>query len=146
VEIKLSIEISRPVEQVFEFLHDFENHHRERNSQVLHVERITSGPSGVGSRYRETVQMLPLVKTVFTTEVSQFEPPRFLQFTWSGGGMEGVLEFSLESTGDRTRLNFREQIQPRGMMKLVGPIIQTSFRNTMADRLEGIKHTLEGSE
>lgn len=60
--------------------------------------------------------------------------------------MKGVLEFSLESAGDRTRLNFREQIQPRGMMKLVGPIIQTSFRNTMADRLEGIKRALEGSE
>lgn len=146
MEIKLSIEISRPVEQVFDFLKDFKNHHRERNSQVLRVEKTTPGSSGVGSGYRETVQMLPLMRTVFTTEVSQFEPPDFLQFTWRGGGMKGVLEFSLESAGDRTRLNFREQIQPRGMMKLVGPIIQTSFRNTMADRLEGIKRALEGSE
>jgi carbon monoxide dehydrogenase subunit G len=143
VEIKLSIEISRPVEKVFDFLRDFENHHQEKNSQVLMVEKLTSGLLGIGSQYQETVQMLPFAKSIFVTEFSRSVPPKYLQFSWSGGGMEGMLEYNLQSVGDQTRLNFRELIQPKGILKFAGPIIQSSFRKTMVDRLDGIKRILE---
>ena len=143
MEIKLSIEIFRSVGQVFDFLRDFENHHQEKKTQVLLVEKLTPGPSSIGSRYRETVQMLPLVKSVFITEITRFEPSKTLEFTWSGGGMTGVLEYMFNEIDDRTKLDFSEWIHPRGIIKLAGPIIQASFTKTMTDRLEGIKRHLE---
>ena len=143
MEIRLSIEIFKPVEQVFDFLQDFENHHQEKKSQVGSVEKLTSGSPGIGSRYREVVQMLPLVESIFITELSGYDPNEQLEFKWSGGGMEGILEYSLEVVGDHTKLIFREQIQPKGIMRLAGPIIKASFRKTMEDRLEGIKQLLE---
>lgn len=145
MEIKLSVEIAQSVEKVFEFLQEFENHHQESKSQVLLVEKLTSGPAGIGSRYRETVQMIPLVKSKFVTELSGYDPNEHLEFTWSGGGMEGMLEYRLEPDSDQTRVNFREHIYPKGLMRLAGPMIKASFRKKMEDRLEGIKRAIEHS-
>lgn len=124
---------------------DFENHHQESNSQVLLVEKLTPGPSRIGTQYRETVQLLPFITIEMITEVTQMNPHKNLEFTWSGGGMEGVLKYHLDPRDDWTNLEFSERVIPKGIMKLVGPLIQASFHKMMVDRLDGIKGVLEGS-
>lgn len=145
MEIKLSIAIEKSVDKVFDFLSDFENHHQESNSQVLLVEKLTPGPSRIGARYREMVQMLPFIKVEMITEVTQMKPHKRLEFTWSGGGMDGVLEYHFDPHDGWTNVEFKEKVIPKGIMKLVGPLIKASFHKTMVDRLDGIKGFLEGS-
>ena len=146
MEINLSVMIERSVDKVFDFLRDFENHHQESNSQVLLVEKLTPGPSRIGTQYRETVQMLPFIKLEMITEVTQMKPHKSLEFTWSGGGMEGVLNYHFDSRDGWTNVEFKERVFPKGIMKLVGPLIKASFHKTMVNRLDGIKGVLEGSD
>jgi hypothetical protein len=145
LEIKLSVRIERPVEAIFDFLSDFQNHHQERNSKVIQVEELTSDRLGVGATYREIVGMMPFIHAEMVTVVTRFEPHEWLEFKWSGGGLEGVLEYHLQPLGASTQVEFRERITTKGIMVLASPIIHKAFRNTMLDRLQGIKQVLEGS-
>jgi hypothetical protein len=145
LEIILSITIERSVDKVFGFLSDFENHHQESDSQVLLLEKLTPGPSRIGTRYREMVRMLPFITVEMITDVTQMKPNKSLEFTWSGGGMDGVLEYHFDPRDDWTIVEFKERVIPKGIMKLVGPLIKASFHKTMVNRLDGIKGFLEGS-
>lgn len=143
MEIQLSVSIKRPIEEVFDFLGDFRNHHQEEKSQVLEVEKITSEEVGIGTKYRELVQFLPFVRAEMISEIRRLDTNDYLEISWSGGGMEGVLSYRFLDQEDETKLEFNEKIKLKGLMKLAQPIVQSSFRNGMKDRLAGIKRALE---
>ena len=72
--VKLRIEINKPPSDTFNFLCDKDQFKQPSNSPVLLLEKTTTGPIGVGTRYREVVQMMPFVKRDFLSEVTRFEP------------------------------------------------------------------------
>jgi hypothetical protein len=131
------------VEDVFDFLSDFRNHHQEVKSQVLEVEKITPGEVGIGTKYREVVRFLPLVTAELISEINRLETNEYLEISWNGAGMEGVISYRFLAEGEWTKLEFSETVQLKGIIKLVEPIIHTSFLNGMRDRLAGIKRVLE---
>ena len=143
MEFHLSIEVNRPLTEVFAFLADMRNHPREQDSKVLLVEKTTPGPVGIGTRYREIVQMVPLVRVEMTSEVTRYEPNERVEITWHGGGMEGVLVYSFEAHRGGTILALHETVTPKGLMRLAEPVIHRSFDQTLASRLHGVKRTLE---
>jgi uncharacterized protein YndB with AHSA1/START domain len=143
MEFHLSIEVDRPVTEVFAFLADMRNHPQEEGSKVLLVEKTTPGPVGIGTRYREIVQMLPLLRVEMISEVTRYEPNQRVEITWHGGGMEGVLAYSFESHNGGTSLALHETVTPKGLMRLVEPVVRRSFGQTLVNRLHGVKRTLE---
>jgi len=54
---ELSVTIDRPPEDVFAFLRDKDSYPQKPGSLVLILVKITSGQAGVGTCYREVVQM-----------------------------------------------------------------------------------------
>jgi uncharacterized protein YndB with AHSA1/START domain len=143
MDLLFSTEIARPVDRVFAFLADMRNHPQEEETKVLRVDKTTSGPIGVGTRFREIVQMLPLVRVEMISEVTTYEPGERVAFTWRGGGMEGVLALSFRDQNGGTHLTLQETITPQGLMKLGGPLIHRSFTDTLQRRLEGLKTVLK---
>jgi hypothetical protein len=59
VYFELSVAIARPPSDVFAFLRDKDLYPQQADSPVLALEKTTVGATGVGTRYREVVQMLP---------------------------------------------------------------------------------------
>ena len=110
---------------------------------MLLVEKITSGRVNVGTRYREKVQMLPLLALNMISEIKEFEPEVEITYLWQGGGMRGNLRISFVPHDSGTILTVHEWIDPRGLMKLFTPIIGAAFRQTWEERLQAIKHVLE---
>ncbi|NIS81236.1 MAG: hypothetical protein GTO14_13765 [Anaerolineales bacterium] len=143
MEFHFSVTIDRSMNDVFTFLEDMSNHPQERGTKVLLVEKTTSGPIGVGTRFREVVAMLPLTRVEMASEVTKYKQHSHLEFTWHGGGMEGVLSFSLKAQGGATSVTLHEVVTPKGLMKLVGPVIRASFQRNLGNRLQGIKRVLE---
>jgi len=143
MEFELATVIDRPLIEVFAFLADMRNHPQEEGTKVLLVEKTTSGPIGAGTRFRETVEMLPRVRVEMFSEVTAYEPYERIAFTWRGGGMEGALELSLAAQNGGTHLTLRETIRPQGLMRLGEPLIRRAFDNTLLKRLEGLKRVLE---
>jgi hypothetical protein len=62
VYFELSIPINRSPADVFVFLRDKDKYPQEEGSPVLVLEKTTPGPTGVGTCYREVVQMLPFYR------------------------------------------------------------------------------------
>jgi hypothetical protein len=74
MEFNLSIFIVCPPADVFAFLHNKDQHAVKPGSPVLILEKIMPGPVGVGTRYREVVQMLPGVRGEILSVIIRFEP------------------------------------------------------------------------
>jgi uncharacterized protein YndB with AHSA1/START domain len=143
MEFDLSVYIDRSPEDVFAFLRDKDKYPQEEGSPVLLLEKTTPGPHGVGTRYREVVQMLPFVKGEILSEVTHYEPGERLDEDWEGAGMEGHLGYLFVGEDRGTRLFQRETVKPRGWLRLAAPLIQLTLGRAIRNRLQDIKRILE---
>jgi hypothetical protein len=142
MEIQHSIQIGRSRIKIFKFMSDMRNHPQEEDSKVLLVEKITDGEIGLGTRFREVVQMFPFLNANFINAITKFEPNEHIEITWHGGGMEGVLTFHFDPFQEGTLLKVEETINLKGVMKLVAPMIEQNFREMWEKRLHGIEQVL----
>jgi hypothetical protein len=143
MEFDLSIHINRSPDDVFAFLRDKDRFPQEEASPVLLLEKTTPGPPGMGTRYREIVQMLPLVRGEILSEITHYEPGIRLDEDWAGAGMEGNLTYLFIPEEGGTRLVQRETVEPRGWLRLAAPLIRISLGRALQNRLEGIKELLD---
>lgn len=140
---ELSISISQPPAEVFAFLRDKDKYPQEQGSPVLALEKTTLGPPGVGTRYREVVQMLPFYQGEILSEITRFEPNEYLEEDFKGAGMVGHLAYQFLPEQDGTKLIQRETLHGQGLLKLCEPIIRLLLDRRLHERLEDIKAVLE---
>jgi len=141
-----SISIQRPPEAVFEFLANIQDVQQEEGSPVLALELTTTGPTRVGSRYREVVRMLPFFKGEILSEITAFEPPRALEMAWTGPGMRGTDRYELAVVQGGTRLDHHKLTAFTGVLRVLEPIMRRALIPRLEDRLVGIKRLLEESQ
>jgi uncharacterized membrane protein len=115
------IVIERPVEEVFDIVADERNEPRY-NSRLMSVEKTSSGPIGVGTSWRaETTRgrrRIPM-----TIDVTAYDRPRRLASRTRLASMDITGELSFEPVSAGTRMQWCWQLQPRGPLKLLGPLI-----------------------
>ncbi len=97
---ELSIAIRWPPCEVFAFLRDIDKYPQKPGSPVLVLEQTTPGPAGVGTRYREVVQMLPFVRGEILSTVTCFVPGESLEEDFEGAGMIGHLAYQFLPEND----------------------------------------------
>jgi len=129
---------------VFGFLRDKDKYPQEPGSPVLVLEQTTPGDPGVGTRYREVVQMLPWKTGEILSEITRYEPPTYLGEDFHGAGMVGHLDYEFRAEGEGTRLIQREFIRFQGILRLFEPAIRPILLRKIEERLRGIKADLEG--
>ncbi|HUY98836.1 MAG TPA: SRPBCC family protein [Thermomicrobiaceae bacterium] len=140
--IEGEIEIARPVEEVFDFVADERNEPRY-NPEMLRAEQITDGPPGAGTRFEaETRTRGGTVK--MTIEFTEFERPRRIVETTQLSSMEihGTLTFEPVAAG--TRMRWSWDVEPRGIMKLMGPLVARMGARNEQTIWTGLKRCLEG--
>lgn len=140
---ELSILIQRSPADVFSFLRDKDQYPQEDDSPVLILEKTTVGPVGVGTRYREVVQMLPFVRGEILSEITRYEPGLILEEDFAGAGMKGHLAYQFLPEGGGTRLIQRETLSAQGFLKPFEPVIERMLSRRLVARLEDIKTVLE---
>ena len=143
MEFDLDITIDRSPHIVFAFLRDKDKHPQEKYSPVLLLEKTTAGPCGVGTRYREIVQMLPFFKGEILSEITHFEPEHRLDEDWRGPGMDGHLTYLFLPDDGGTNLIQKETLNPRGLLWFFSPIINLTLGWAIRKRLQLIKRVLE---
>jgi hypothetical protein len=140
---ELSIDIQRSPKDVFGFLRDKDHYPQQPGSPVLLLEKTTAGPVGVGTQYREIVQVLPFMRGQIRSEITHFEPGVRLEETFAGAGMTGHLAYWFHPQNGGTRLVQHETIRPQGFMRLLEPVIKRMLARQLWRRLEAIKAVLE---
>ncbi len=142
---ELSIAIHRPPSEVFAFLRDKDKYPQKKDSPVLVLAQTTPGVPGVGTHYREVVQMMPFVRGEILSMITRFEPNERLEEDFEGAGFKGHVAYQFLLEDDGTRLIQRETMFAQGLLKVLEPIIERRLSRQLRVRLEGIKTILEGA-
>jgi len=138
-EASNTVEIHRPAAEVFEFLADGTNDPRWR-SGVIDV-KLRAG-SGQGAVYEQGVKG-PFGRRVRADyEVTAYEPGRRLAFRAIAGPVRPEGAFELEPAGAGTRVTFTLRCAPRGLAKLMTPMVAKTMRSEVA-QLDRLREVLE---
>jgi hypothetical protein len=138
-----SVNIRRGPEAVFDFLANLDRVQQAGGSPVLVLELTTSGPPGLGSEYREVVQMLPFYKGEIISKITAFEPPSLLEMVWTGPAMTGRDRYELVEIQDGTKLVHQKWTSGRSLLRVMEPFMRMALLPRLEERLGAIKCALE---
>jgi uncharacterized membrane protein len=137
-----TITVGRRPDEVFAFLADFENVPRW-NYAIAETRKITDGPVGVGTRYRQT-RTLP-TRSEETFAVTEFEPVHRISIDGALGPFEGEIRYLLEPLGNATVITNTMTLQPSGPLRLVAPLAAPRVKAAVATNLDVLKQLLEAN-
>jgi uncharacterized protein YndB with AHSA1/START domain len=137
------IQINKPPVEVFQFLCSKDTYKQQDGSPVLLLQKTTTGPLDVGTRYREVVQMAPFVKSQILSEITRYEPYSVLEEKWAGNGMKGILTYFFHQIGQGTELIQHVIIETHWLLRPFNTIISKTYSKAAQYRLEVIKMVLE---
>jgi polyketide cyclase/dehydrase/lipid transport protein len=138
--IGVQTDIGRPAGQVFDYASDPANE-PEWNIRMTRLEKLTSGPVGVGARYRMQFTQGPPA----LSECVQFQRPR----SWEHAGESKIFTSTfggrVAPAGNGCHLLLRMQIRPRGLLQLALPLLRRRMRSELERDIAAIKARLEGT-
>jgi uncharacterized protein YndB with AHSA1/START domain len=140
--LNASIEIRRPVADVFAFFEDLENSVVRTDPVVRSVVRTTTGPIAAGSTYRFRQRAMGRVRDQ-EVHVLAVEPNRRIQLEAAFGPVRPVLDLLFEPTSHGSRLTVHGDSRPIGPFRLLTPLIDLVGERNWRRRLELIKARLE---
>lgn len=138
-----SINIRRRPEEVFHFLANVDRVQQAGGSPVLALDRMTAGPPGLGSRYREVVRMLPFYDGEILSEITAFDRPVLLEMVWTGPAMTGRDRYELAEIEGGTKLVHQKWTSAQGFLRVMEPFMQRALVPRLESRLEDIRRLLE---
>jgi len=141
IENAISLTLDQPPEQVFDFLADLPNE-PTWNPECLSVEKVSPGPVGVGSTYRGRMRGVGQVMT----ELSAFERPRRFATVERSRAATGTFEFRFTPKAGGTQVEIVMQLQPRGPMRLLQPLMRLMTRRLLATLSEHVRKGLDAAE
>ena len=122
-KIETSVEIARPVSEVWEYLTDLRNE-KEWSTEV--VDTTYSGPIQLGAIGTDTRRWGKKV-VKWDWKVTAYEAPRRLTLTY-GPPMNAVADFTFEPTTQGTRLTCTTTLKPSGWLRLLAPVLAAEVR------------------
>jgi len=138
-----SVSVDRPVEDVWEFISNFENTTRwSRN--VLEARQTSNGPLGIGSTLQTAVKAFGRRRTA-DYRVTEYEPNHAFAFTVTSGPMTSRARYSVEPAGAGTRLTASGEAETKGLYRLLAPILLRTLKRHSREDLANLKRLLEAS-
>ena len=142
VRIEGEILINRPAEEVFDFVADERNEPRY-NPHMRRAEQISDGPIGLGTRFRaEIVSMGRPVEMVI--EFTGYDRPRRLASSTHMSSMDTHGGLTFDPVPEGTRMRWSWDVEPRGILKLMSPLVAWMGRRQEQRIWTSLKHLLEG--
>jgi hypothetical protein len=135
------IVINRPIDEVFDFVAD-ERNEPKYNPQMTRAEMVTEGPIGVGTKFHSVMTGVGRGADM-TIEFTEFDRPRRLGSATHIPNMDinGTLLFAPQGQG--TKMQWLWNIEPRGLYKLLGPIVRWIGERQELAIWRGLKKVME---
>jgi uncharacterized membrane protein len=140
-QFKTSLVIHRPVEDVFNFVSNYQNSPRWVSGELQHT-KVSAGPIGVGTVIRTTGRTLGL-RIAATRIVTVYEPNARYAFKSEYQQMPVTTTFLFEPTHGDTRLTVVVEGEPSGLFKAAAPLILGTIRQQFEGDLRRLKTLLE---
>jgi len=136
-----SIVINRPVEDVWEYVEDPANA-PEWHSGVLESEKISQGPTGVGTTYRAVIMFLGR-RLEGTLEVTEYELHKRVRTKMTMGPLSFEETRIFEPVEGGTRFTIIGEGELRGFFRFADPIVWRMAQRDMEGSLAQLKGMLE---
>jgi uncharacterized protein YndB with AHSA1/START domain len=130
--------ISRPIEEVFDYVSDPRNE-PEWLPGATAVEKTSDGPVGPGSTFVGHYNRAGRVEL----ELIEFERPRCVTFRARSKVVDFDDAIVLSQIGARTHLQARMSAEPRGAMRLAAPLMARTMRCQFATNWDQLRQALE---
>jgi Polyketide cyclase / dehydrase and lipid transport len=140
IKLVNSILIQRPLEEVFDFCFDLENELKWNPNGLLSLKALTTRPIMVGTKFLAVWKGSPPM----TCEYTCINRPVDWEVNFSGKGMDGVMRGEVAPQGGDTLLTVTMTLVPRGFLRLLSPILRSSFQRGEVKNLANIKAYIEG--
>jgi hypothetical protein len=115
------IVIGRPVDVVFDYVADQSNE-PQYNPRMVRAEKITPGPVGKGTRFRSAVVSMGRTAEMWI-ECTGYDRPRLLESTTAMQQADIGYTLRFEPAVAGTRMRWSGRVQPKGIFRLLGPVI-----------------------
>ncbi len=136
-----AIVINRPADEVFAYLSNHANA-PEWQSAVIEADKVTEGPTAVGTRVRYVGKFLgKRIET--TTTVTAYEPPRYFAFRSVAAPFPFEGTFTLEPQDGGTRVVYAAQGEIGGFFKLAEGVVVGMMQRQNQHELQTLKDLLE---
>jgi uncharacterized membrane protein len=141
ISISDSVVIARPVDVVFAFVADHENL-PAWTVGVKQSQRLTAGPPAAGARYRVVGTMLgrPVESSY---QLTALEPDHGVAATMTSPMFGFCEQYRFESDQDGTRVRMSAAVEPRGVFRLLAPIMTAGVRRQVRADHRRLKAVLE---
>jgi uncharacterized membrane protein len=126
-----SITINRPVNEVFNFILDGMNNPRWR-SAVLDIQRVPGKPAGVGAVYKQGLKGPGGRRIDGDYEIVELRPNELIAFQVIAGPARPGGTYRFEPAGSATRVTFALHFEPKGLARLMDPMITSTMRSEVA--------------
>ena len=137
-----SITIHRPVNAVFDFVLDGTTNPLWRPG-VVDIQRVPGKPSGVGAVYKKGLKGPGGRRIEGDYEIVECQPNESIKFQVTTGPARPTGTYRFETVGDATRVTFMLHYEPKGLARLMDPMITRTMRSEVAT-LSNLKAYLEG--
>ena len=141
MKVETSVEIRRPVEEVFAYVADPTTTPRYSSTWV-ESSLVGAGPMRVGSRVKRVARFLGR-RLEMTAEVTEYEPNHKLSGRSVSGPIPGTIEFRFEPTESGTRVRVRVDAQAEGVYRLADPVLSDVAKHAWETDLAALKALLE---
>jgi len=142
-KIQRSIVIERPIDEVWDFVHDTT---KDALWQTTLVESrlLTEGPKRVGTRVQEVRRFMG-VRLEMDLELTEFEPNRKSSLKAVSGGIPLSGSYVLEPLDGATRFTVTGELDAHGAFKLAEPVFARITSRELEANLGHLKDLLEAA-
>jgi hypothetical protein len=143
--VNVSSHIAAPIARVFQHFTDLE-HGPAHVSGIKKLEMLTPGGFGLGTRWRETRDVLGVLDSA-DMEVTSFQHDRTYTISHSKGGVRIDTMFWFEPLGDGTKVSIEFELDtaglPPGLLTPLNWAIAGKVRDVIEHDLKDLKTSLE---
>jgi hypothetical protein len=144
-KMESTVTIARPVEEVFGSLLALDEIAPRIDPSLESVIKTPAGLPGPGTTFRLRQNNLGKMRETMT-RFTVVEPNRRIEFEAEIGPMRPRCDLTFEAIDRGTRITFRGDSNPIGLLRLLSPLFNQRGERIWAQRLAAIKAVLEASK
>jgi carbon monoxide dehydrogenase subunit G len=141
VRFELSVEIDRPVHEVWQYLTEPE-HVPEWQASAVSSHQVSDGPMGVGTKLADERRFLGR-RARSEVEVTEYEPERLFTLHGLSGPVRFTVRHRLAERDGGTRLEVEAEADPGGISRFARPMIERAAAHELKGDFQRLKKRLE---
>jgi carbon monoxide dehydrogenase subunit G len=141
IEQQLEVTVQQPQVEAFDFFIDFRNE-PAWNPDCLLVEKTSDGPIGVGTTFNGKMRRVGPNEA----EVVAFDRPNRCTVIERSRIGQGTFDFRFAPADGATRVEVEMQMQPKGPMRLLEPLMARMFKKMIGELPERMRRGIDAAD